>query len=64
MAAIDTEFAITEDLVRGIHPDTYPEPRLVGRQQLPTSVGGLIIHIAEHTQRHLGQAIITAKLIR
>ena len=64
MAAIDREFAVTEELVRGIHPNTYPEPRFVGRQQLPTSVGGLIIHLAEHTQRHLGQAILTAKLVR
>ncbi len=31
---------------------------------LPTSVGGLIIHLAEHTQRRLGQAILTAKLVR
>jgi hypothetical protein len=25
---------------------------------------GLLVHIAEHTQRHLGQAITTAKLVR
>ena len=38
-------------------------PRLVGRKQLPTTLGGLLIHLAEHTQRHVGQAIITAKLV-
>ena len=64
LAAIDTEFVLTEELVRGIHPDTYADARYVGRQQLPTTVGGLIIHLAEHTQRHLGQAILTAKLSR
>ena len=64
MAVIDQEFAFTETVVRGIHPNTYSEPRYVGRQQLPTSVGGLIIHMAEHTQRHLGQAILIAKLAR
>jgi hypothetical protein len=25
---------------------------------------GLLVHIAEHTQRHLGQAITTAKVLR
>lgn len=38
-------------------------PRTVGRQQLPTTVGGLLVHIADHTQRHNGQAITTAKLL-
>jgi hypothetical protein len=26
-------------------------------------VGGLLVHIADHTQRHVGQAITTARLI-
>ncbi|GAC1636481.1 MAG: hypothetical protein NVS9B14_15360 [Candidatus Acidiferrum sp.] len=38
-------------------------PRVVGRQQLPTTVGGLLVHIADHTQRHTGQIITTAKLL-
>ena len=62
LTAMDTEFLETEAVVRAIDPSAYSEPRYVGRQQLPTTVGGLIIHISEHTQRHLGQAILTAKL--
>jgi len=38
--------------------------RSVGRESLPTTLGGLLAHIAEHTQRHVGQAITTAKLVR
>ncbi len=38
--------------------------RIVGRQSLATTVGGLLVHIAEHTQRHVGQAITTAKIVR
>jgi uncharacterized damage-inducible protein DinB len=34
----------------------------VGRKGLPTTVIGLLTHIAEHTQRHVGQAIAAAKL--
>lgn len=37
--------------------------RHVGRNQLPTTLGGLLVHIADHTQRHVGQAITTAKII-
>jgi uncharacterized damage-inducible protein DinB len=39
------------------------QPRRVGRKQLPTSVGGLLVHVADHTQRHVGQAITTAKVV-
>lgn len=39
------------------------QPRGVGRKQLPTSVGGLLVHVADHTQRHVGQAITTAKVL-
>jgi uncharacterized damage-inducible protein DinB len=36
----------------------------IGRKQLPTTLGGLLVHAAEHTQRHVGQAITTAKVLR
>jgi uncharacterized damage-inducible protein DinB len=39
------------------------EVRTVGREKLPTTVGGLLVHVADHTQRHVGQAITTAKVI-
>jgi uncharacterized damage-inducible protein DinB len=38
-------------------------PVTVGRRHLPTTLAGLLIHAAEHTQRHVGQAITTAKVI-
>lgn len=39
-------------------------PRGVGRKQLPTSIGGALIHVADHTQRHVGQVVTTAKVIK
>jgi uncharacterized damage-inducible protein DinB len=39
------------------------QPIKVGRKGLPTTLAGLLIHAAEHTQRHVGQAITTAKVI-
>jgi len=49
--------------VRAISPATYEEPRGVGRAMLPSTVGGLLVHCAEHTQRHVGQAVTTAKVV-
>ena len=49
--------------VRAFHANQLEESRGVGKKQLPTTVGGLLVHIAEHTQRHVGQAITTAKVV-
>jgi hypothetical protein len=40
------------------------EPREVGRARLPSTVLGLYFHAAEHAQRHAGQLITTAKVVR
>jgi uncharacterized damage-inducible protein DinB len=40
------------------------QPRAVGKKQLPTTVGGLLVHLADHTQRHTGQIVTTAKLMK
>lgn len=44
-------------------PEQYEEVRYVGRDRLPTTAGALLIHCAEHTQRHAGQMVTTAKLV-
>ena len=38
--------------------------RGVGRKQLPTSIGGVLVHVADHTQRHTGQVVTTAKVLK
>ena len=40
------------------------EFRAVGRAGLPSTVLGLLFHAAEHTMRHLGQLLVTAKVVR
>lgn len=35
----------------------------MGKKRLPTTVAGLLVHVADHTQRHVGQAITTAKVV-
>jgi uncharacterized protein YigA (DUF484 family) len=52
-----------EQRVRAMSMRNWPELRDVGRKKLPTTVAGLLIRCAEHTQRHVGQAITTAKVL-
>ena len=60
---LDASLRYAESVVKGIDPGTLSEARYVGRKLLPSTVIGLLTHIAEHTQRHVGQAITTAKWI-
>ena len=53
-----------EQSLRRIVPQTIYDRRTVGRKALPTTVLGLIVHLAEHSQRHLGQAITICKILR
>ena len=57
--------ALAKSMVRiqGFHVDRFEQVRVVGRKQLPTTVAGLLVHVADHTQRHVGQAVTTAKIV-
>ena len=50
--------------LRGTAPDSIYEERRVGRAGLPATVLGLIVHAAEHSTRHMGQALTTALVLR
>jgi hypothetical protein len=50
--------------VRATSVDSMFEARAVGRARLPTTVFGLIVHVAEHSARHAGQMTTTARLVR
>ena len=64
LAGLEAAFTKAEDVVRALDSAHLTEARGVGRKQLPTTVIGLVVHIAEHTQRHVGQAISAAKWAR
>ena len=64
LAAIETTLTRVEEQLRSIDPDDLYLPRTVGRQALPTTVIGLLVHLSEHTQRHLGQAITLSQVLR
>jgi uncharacterized damage-inducible protein DinB len=44
--------------------DSLLATREVGRARLPSTVLGLVFHAAEHTQRHVGQLLVTARVLR
>jgi uncharacterized damage-inducible protein DinB len=67
VAAVMGEFraglARAKQRVVAFRPESYEEERGIGRKRLPTTVGGLLIHCAEHTQRHVGQMVVLARLV-
>jgi len=44
-------------------PAILTEARGVGRKQIPSTVIGLLFHAAEHTMRHTGQLLVTARML-
>ena len=58
--------AVTQMLaqLRATPEDTLLEFRPVGRARLPSNVVGLLVHAAEHTTRHTGQLLVTARVVR
>jgi uncharacterized damage-inducible protein DinB len=64
LAEIETSFANAAERVRALGSADFNTPRAVGRKQLPTSLGGALIHVADHTQRHVGQVVTSAKVLK
>jgi len=63
LGALDAAFCQAEDVVRSLDPAGLRDPRTVGRKQLPSTVIGLLTHIAEHTMRHVGEAIVLVRAV-
>lgn len=50
--------------LKNIEEKSLLEPRGIGRKQIPTNQLGLLFHAAEHTQRHVGQLLVTVKMLK
>ena len=68
VAELSAEFkkaiALAVSRVQLLATQDLETPRAIGRKQLPTTLGGAMIHVADHVQRHTGQIVTTAKLLR
>ncbi len=49
--------------IRHTDEGTLTGTRTVGRKALPSTVMGLLFHAAEHSQRHTGQLLVTARIL-
>ncbi len=63
LAEVDASFARAAERIRALGTADFNTPRAVGRKQLPITLGGALIHVADHTQRHVGQVVTTAKVL-
>jgi uncharacterized damage-inducible protein DinB len=64
LAEVEASFSNAAERVRVLATADLNTFRGVGRKQLPTSIGGALVHVADHTQRHVGQAVTTAKVLK
>ncbi len=60
----EVSFSNAADRVRVLATADFNTFRGVGRKQLPTSIGGALVHVADHTQRHVGHVVTTAKVLK
>lgn len=60
---LDAQIESSIEALKAIDEITLTEARGVGRQQLPSTVLGLVFHSAEHTMRHTGQLMVTVKIL-
>jgi uncharacterized damage-inducible protein DinB len=52
------------DQLRDTDPATLTDVRLIGSKQLPSTVFGSLFHAAEHAQRHVGQLLVTTRVLQ
>jgi len=64
LARLQTALEEAAERVRALASADLNTERRVGRKNLPTTLGGALIHVADHTQRHVGQLVTTAKVIK
>jgi len=63
-AELDAALERSAARVKAFSVESLSTPRGVGHQQMPTTIAGLLVHVADHAQRHVGQAIVTAKIAK
>lgn len=64
LADVRRSFGAALAELRRTAPSSLQDARSVGRAGLPSTVLGLLFHAAEHSQRHAGQVVTTARIVR
>lgn len=63
IAAVQSRIAALLEFIRATPDEMLFEERFVGRAKLLTNMIGLLYHIAEHMQRHVGSLIVVSKIV-
>jgi len=63
IAGLKASIDLAVNQLKNIPTDELTSVRYLGRQRIPTTLIGLIFHAAEHSQRHIGQMLVTIKWI-
>ena len=64
LSDLNKQFDTSLQALTNFTTESLTEPRGVGRKQFPSTVIGLLFHIAEHTMRHSGQLLVTIAVIK
>lgn len=63
LKVLDHRISLILQQLKQTDENTLKEVRNVGRAGIPSTHLGLLFHAAEHTQRHLGQLLVTARIL-
>jgi uncharacterized damage-inducible protein DinB len=63
IGVLEETVQVAVDYLRQASTDDLTEFRGLGRAQLPTTKLGLLFHAAEHSQRHIGQLLVTVRIL-
>lgn len=61
---LDKQIDVDIEELKKVKEDSLTEVRGVGRKQIPTTLIGLYFHAAEHSMRHIGQLLVTVRVLK
>lgn len=64
VADLDKRIAMAIEELKTVNAETLTEVRGIGKKQIPTTLIGLYVHAAEHSMRHVGQLLVTVKVLK
>lgn len=63
LTALNNQFEKSFAILQTVPASSLTEIRFVGRKKIPSTAIGLYFHAAEHTMRHLGQLLVTLRVV-
>ena len=63
ISTFNEQIELAVDQLKNTDEKTLTHVCMVGRGQIPSTHLGLLFHAAEHVQRHVGQVLVTSKVL-